>query len=107
MSEVPKQINDLADKVVSRCSIIQSQLQWLNADLIIRQAVIQSAQEMWAELPVNDEMAVARALAERDGRPWLFDDERSATMGSSIDIIRHNYLSDARHLIQRVKAFRR
>ena len=104
---MPKQINDLADKVVSRCSIIQSQLQWLNADLIIRQAVIQSAQEMWAELPVNDEMAVARALAERDGRPWLFDDERSATMGSSIDIIRHNYLSDARHLIQRVKAFRR
>ena len=106
MSEVPKQINDLADKVVSRCSIIQSQLIWLNADLIIRQAVIQSAQEMWAELPVNDEMAVARALAERDGRPWLFDDERSA-LGSSIDIIRHNYLRDARHLIQRVKAFRR
>jgi hypothetical protein len=48
-------------------------------------------------MPPLPEMTIARALAERDGRMWLFDMD---SLDQNSQILRNNYISDAKALIE-------
>lgn len=99
-----KFFDDISDHVVKQCHALQGTT-WIDWERVVRSAVKHALEN--CKFYVEDEFLMARALAERDGRWNLFNQaEVSNAEVQTLELLRGNYLSDARHLIARVRELR-
>lgn len=88
---------EVADRVVHKCSPLINSLSFsFDGKKMIRDAVLAALAEVSC-MPPLPEISIARALAERDGRAWLFTVD---PLDPNSKILRDNYVGDARALIE-------